>query len=44
MFRLANTAALNAKVQEAVGVYDEYLKGKGDDDKANGESIEKVEA
>jgi hypothetical protein len=44
---LSNQSALNAKVQEAVTVYDDYLKNKGDD-KPNGagpeSSIEKVEA
>lgn len=32
--RLADENALRAKVQEALNVYDEYLKNKGDPDEA----------
>jgi hypothetical protein len=32
LFRLSNQDALNAKVQEAVNVYDEYVKTKTDDE------------
>jgi len=43
---LANPTALNGKVQEAVAVYDDYVKNRPEDDRTNGEreSIEKVEA
>lgn len=32
--RLADESALRAKVQEALNVYDEYLKNKGDPEDA----------
>jgi hypothetical protein len=36
--RLSDTQALNQKVQEAVNVYDEYMKSKdGEDGKGDGD-------
>lgn len=42
-FRIDDEAALRAKVDEAITVYDEYMKNKGGDNAASGETAKPKE-